>query len=39
MLFVVIMQVVSWLFLPVGYVIDKLEAVLPSNLIQQLSKV
>lgn len=31
--------VISWLFLPVAYIMDKLEAILPSNLIQQLSKV
>lgn len=29
----------SWLALPVGYVVDKLEALLPSSLLQQLSRI
>ncbi|CAH1784167.1 unnamed protein product [Owenia fusiformis] len=29
----------GWLYLPVSYIIEKLEAILPSNLIQQLARI
>ncbi|ELU18319.1 hypothetical protein CAPTEDRAFT_224662 [Capitella teleta] len=31
--------VLTWVYLPVSYVLEKLEAILPSNLIQQLSRI
>ncbi|KAL3853114.1 hypothetical protein ACJMK2_016690 [Sinanodonta woodiana] len=29
----------SWIYLPVSYILEKLEAILPSNLFQQLSRI
>lgn len=36
---VVAKTILSWLYLPISYVLEKLEAILPSNLIQQLSRI
>jgi len=35
----VVKTVLQWMYLPISYVLEKLEAILPSNLLQQLSKV
>jgi len=32
-------QTVSWLYMPISYILEKLGAILPSNLIQQLSRI
>jgi len=31
--------ILGWLYMPISYVLEKLEAILPSNLLQQLSRV
>ncbi|KAI0211051.1 hypothetical protein LSAT2_004160 [Lamellibrachia satsuma] len=36
---VVAKTILGWLYLPISYVLEKLEAILPSNLIQQLSRI
>lgn len=36
---VINLQLVSWLSLPLGFFIDKMEALLPSSLLQQLSRI
>ena len=32
-------QILSWSYMPIQYVLDKLEAILPSNILHQLSRV
>jgi len=32
-------KVLSWVYLPIGYMIEKIEANLPANLLQQLSRI
>ncbi|KAL5015299.1 hypothetical protein ScPMuIL_009569 [Solemya velum] len=35
----IVKTVLSWLYLPVSYILEKLEAILPSNLLHQLSRI
>ncbi|XP_071081816.1 suppressor of tumorigenicity 7 protein homolog isoform X2 [Haliotis cracherodii] len=36
---VVVRTMLSWMYLPLSYVLEKLEAILPSNLLHQLSRI
>ncbi|XP_064633143.1 suppressor of tumorigenicity 7 protein homolog isoform X2 [Lineus longissimus] len=36
---VIAKTVLSWMYMPLSYIIEKLEAILPSNLIHQLSRI
>ncbi|XP_076468837.1 protein ST7 homolog isoform X2 [Babylonia areolata] len=35
----VVRTMLGWLYLPLSYILEKLEAILPSNLLQQLSRI
>ena len=35
----VVLQMLGWLYLPLSYILEKLEAILPSNLLHQLSRI
>ena len=40
MLYIILyFQILGWLYLPISYILEKLEAILPSNLLHQLSRV
>ena len=34
-----VLQMLGWLYLPLSYILEKLEAILPSNLLHQLSRI
>ena len=39
LLCLILLQMLGWLYMPVSYILEKLEAILPSNLLHQLSRV